>query len=178
MTLLTLLFILRIIHDLATATLVGSVIFNYFLLRPALRLIPPAHAVVIAQRVGNLFTYTGWTALVLLFLSGLLRLYYTGRLWFILTLDLYAHGPGRSLALMILFWFITVVSSTIMTFALRPKLMKKLMVSSNPTLADVEKRRTTQMTASSWLDWLQLLNVITSTLALIAGVSIVYGGLF
>ncbi|MBI4523592.1 MAG: hypothetical protein HY695_07255 [Deltaproteobacteria bacterium] len=178
MTLLTLLFILRIVHDLAAAILVGSVIFSYFLLRPALRLIPPAHAVVVAQRVGNLFTYTGWTALVLLFLSGLLRLYYTGRLGFIFTLGLFAHGPGRSLAIMILFWFFTVVSSTAMTFVLRPKLMKKLTISANPTLADVEKRRATQMTASTWLDRLQLSNVITSTLALIAGAAIAHGGLF
>ncbi len=178
MTLLTLLLLLRIIHDLAAATLVGSVIFSYFLLRPALRLIPPAHAVVIAQRVGNVFTYTGWTALILLFLSGILRIYYTGRLAFIFTLGLYAHRPGRALAFMIFFWFITVLSSTIMTFALRPKLMKKLTVSSNPTLADVEKRRAAQMAASARLDWLQLSNVITSILALIAGASIAYGGLF
>ncbi len=178
MSLLTLLLLLRVIHDFAAATLVGSVIFNYFLLRPSLRLIPPAHAVVIAQRVGSLFTYTGWTSLILLFLSGLLRLYYTGRLGFIFTLDLYAHGPGRALALMIFFWLITVLSSTVMTFALRPKLMKKLTVSSNPTLADVEKRRADQIAASGWLDWLQLSNVITAILALIAGVSIAYGGLF
>ncbi len=178
LTLLTLLFILRVIHDLAAATLIGSVIFNYFLLRPALRLIPPAHAVVIAQRVGNLFTYTGWSVLILLFLSGLLRLYYTGRLGFIFTLDLYAHAPGRSLALMILFWFLTVVSSTIMTFALRPKLMKKLAVRANPTLADVERRRATQIAASTWLDRLQLSNVITSIFALVAGVAIAHGGLF
>ncbi len=178
MSLLTLQLLLRLIHDLAAATLVGSVIFNYFLLRPSLRLIPPAHAVVIAQRVGSLFTYTGWTALILLFLSGVLRLYYTGRLGFIFTLDLYTYGSGRALALMIFFWFITVLSSTIMTFALRPKLMKKLTVSSNPTLADVEKRRADQIAASGWLDWLQLSNVITSILALIAGASIAYGGLF
>jgi hypothetical protein len=65
-----------------------------------------------------------------------------------------------------------------MTFALRPKLMKKLIVSSNPTLADVEKRRQDQMAASTWLDRLQFLNLITSTLALIAGASIALGGLF
>lgn len=178
LTLLTLLFVLRIVHALAAGALVGSVFFNYFLLRPSLRLIPPAHAVVVAQRVGNLFTYTGWTALVLLFLSGVLRLYYSGRLGFVFTMELYAHGPGRSLAFMIFFWFLTVVSSTIMTFALRPKLMKKLAVSSNPTLADVEKRRATQIAASSWLEWLQLVNVITATFALIAGASIPYGGIF
>lgn len=169
---------LRIIHILAAGVLVGSVIFNYFLLRPALRLIPPAHAVVIAQRVGTLFTYTGWTALVLLFLSGLTRLYLTGDLGILISHELYVHGHGRSLALMILSWFVTIVSSSIMTFVLRPRLMRKLPVNSNPTLADVEKRRTTQMESSTWLDRLQLLNVITSLLALIAGASIVDGGLF
>ena len=167
--------LLRIIHIFAAAVLVGSVIFNYFLLRPALRLIPPAHAVVVAQRVGNLFTYTGWTALGLLFLSGLLRL---GDPSIILKLDFYTSGYGRSLGMMIIFWFLTVVSSTIMTFTLRPKLMKKLSVSSNPTLADVEKRRADQMYASTWMDRLQLANVITATLALVAGASIAFGGLF
>jgi uncharacterized membrane protein len=175
---LTLLLLLRLIHDISAATLVGSVVFNYFLLRPALKLIPPAHAVVVAQRVGNLFTYTGWTALTLLFLSGLARLYYTGRLWLLISLDLYAHGPGRALALMVFFWFLTVVSSSIMTFALRPKLMKKLSVGSNPTLADVEKRRADQIYASGWLDRFQLANLITATLALIAGASVAFGGLF
>jgi len=175
---LTLLEILRLIHILAAATLVGSVIFNYFLLRPTLRLIPPAHAVVIAQRVGSLFTYTGWAALILLFLSGLLRLYFTGRLWLLVSLDLYAHAPGGSLAFMLLFWLLTVASSAYMTYALRPKLMKKLSVSSNPTLADVEKRRQDQMAASAWLERLQLLNFITSTIAAIAGASIAAGGLF
>ena len=166
---------LRIIHILAAGVLVGSVIFNYFLLRPALRLIPPAHAVVVAQRVGNLFTYTGWTTLGLLFLSGLLRL---GDPSIILKLDFYTSGYGRSLGMMIIFWLLTVVSSTIMTFTLRPKLMKKLSVSSNPTLADVEKRRADQMYASTWMDRLQLANVITATLALVAGASIAFGGLF
>jgi len=175
---LTLLFILRLLHVLAAATLVGSVIFNYFLLRPTLGLIPPAHAVVIAQRVGSLFTYTGWGALIVLLLSGLLRLYFTGRLWLLISFDLYLHAPGRSLALMVLSALLTVASSSYMTFALRPKLMKKLTVSSNSTLADVEKRRQDQMTASAWLDRLQLLNLINSTLAAIAGASIAVGGLF
>lgn len=166
---------LRVIHILAAGVLVGSVIFSYFLLRPALRLIPPAHAVVVAQRVGTLFTYLGWAALGLLFLSGLLRL---ADPLVVFRFHLYTSSYGRSLAMMILFWFLTVVSSTIMTFVLRPKLMKKLSVSSNPTLADVEKRRASQIAASSWMDRLQFANAVTSTLALIAGASIAFGGLF
>ncbi|MFQ5851427.1 MAG: hypothetical protein ACE5JU_12660 [Candidatus Binatia bacterium] len=172
------LLILRIIHVLSAAVLVGFTLFSYFVLRPVLQLIPPAHAVVVAQRVGTLFTYTGWTALGLLFLSGVLRLYYAGDLVVIFSLDLYAHGHGRSLAIMILSWFVTVATSSIMTFVLRPRVMKKLAVNSNPSLADVEKRRTAQIAASTWLERLQLVIVIFSTLALIAGVSIMYGGLF
>ena len=174
----SLLLTLRVIHVLSAAVLVGFTLFSYFVLRPSLRLIPQAHAVVIAQRVGTLFTYTGWTTLGLLFLTGVLRLYYAGDLGVVFTLDLYAHGHGRSLALMILAWFVTVISSSVMTFVLRPMVMKKLTVSSNPTLADVEKRRIAQIAASTWLERLQLITVITSILALIAGVSIMYGGLF
>ncbi len=175
---LTLLMILRAIHVLSASYLLGSSVYGYYLLRPSLTLIPPAHSVVIAQRVGTLFTYTGWTALGLVFLSGLLRLYLMGRLWLLFTLDLYTHAPGRALALMILSWLVSVVSSSIMTFGLRPRLMRKLMVSANPTLADVEKRRITQISSSTWLERFQLANLVAWTLAAIAGASISFGGLF
>ncbi|MBI2533237.1 MAG: hypothetical protein HYW03_13660 [Deltaproteobacteria bacterium] len=169
---------LRLIHIFSAAFLVGAAIFNYFLLRPALRLIPPAHAVVVAQRVGTLFTYLGWTALVLLFLSGLSRLYMLGALGILIDLELYTTSYGRSLAFMILFWFLTVVTSIYMTFVLRPKLMNKLSVNANPTLADVEKRRAAQMSSSKLLDRFQLANIITAVLALISGTSLLHNGLF
>ena len=175
---LTLLLILRIIHIGAASYLVGSSLYGYYLLRPALTLIPPAHSVVVAQRVGTLFTYTGWTAIGLALLKGILRLYLIGRLPLVFTLDLYAHGPGRSLALMILCWLVSVVSSSIMTFGLRPRLIRRLLVSSNPTLADVEKRRTTQIAAGTWLERFQLTNLIAWALAAIFGTSISFGGIF
>jgi len=176
-TLVTLLFILKIVHNLAAAFWIGSVVFNHFLVRPALRLIPAAHAVVIAQRVGTLFLYTGWTALGLLLLTGLLRLYYDGRLFLLFSLSLYTQPPGRSLLLMILCWLVIVTNVAIISFVLRPRLISKLLVTSNPRLADVEKRRAAQIAASLWLDRLNLINVIVSILALIGGVSVIYGGL-
>jgi len=169
---------LRIIHIFAAAFWVGSVFFNYFLLRPALLLIPAAHAVVVAQRVGTILLYTGWSALGLLFLSGALRLHYSGQLSLLFTLDLYTSGLGRSLALMILSWLVNVINVAIITFVLRPKLIKKLPVSSNPRYADVEKRRGDQIAASEQLERLNLINVIASAVALIAGGSVIYGGLF
>jgi uncharacterized membrane protein len=172
------LLVLRLIRIFSAAFLVGSAIFNYFLLRPALRLIPPAHAVVGAQRVGDLFTYLGWAALVLLFLNGLSRLYMLGALNILADPELYTTSYGRSLGFMILFWFLTVASSTYMTSLLRPKLMNMLSGSANPTLADVEKRRAAQMSSSTLLDRFQLANVITAILALISGTSLLHNGLF
>lgn len=175
---MTLLLTFRVIHILAAAILVGSAIFNYFLVRPALRLIPPAHAVVMAQRIGTSLTVLGWAVLFLLPASGFLRLYMLGGLGALLTTELYGSGYGRSLALMILFWFLTLINSAVMTFLLRPVLMKKLSVESNPRLSDVEKRRLAQAGASTWMERLQLAAVISSTLALIAGASMLSGGLF
>ena len=169
---------LRLIHIFSAAFLVGAAISSYFPLRPALRLIPQAHAVVVAQSVGTIFTCLGWTALVLLFLSGLSRLYMLGALNILTDLELYTTSYGRSLGFMILFWFLTVASSVYMTFVLRPRLMNKLSVSANPTLADVERRRAAQMSSSTLLDRFQLANIITAILALISGTSLLHNGLF
>jgi len=169
---------LRIVHDLAATIWVGSVIFNYFLLRPALTLIPPAHAVVVLQQVGTLFLYTGWTALGLLFLSGALRLTFFSDPWAMVTPGMYVNSYVRSVAVMVFFWLVTVVNVAIITWLLRPRLIRKLSADAQPRLADVEKRRLAQLASSAWLDRLNLINVITSTLALIAGASIGYGGLF
>jgi uncharacterized membrane protein len=175
---MTVLMTLRIIHILAAAGLVGSVIFNYFILRPALRLIPPAHAVVIAQRTGSSFAILGWVTLGLLLLSGALRLYFQGLLGALLTLDFYATAYGRSLGLMVLFWLVTVLNSGIMVFVLRPTLLRKLSVQSNPGLSDVTKRQAAQLAASWWLERLQLVTVIAAIVALIAGASVMLGGFF
>ena len=110
--------------------------------------------------------------------SGLSHLYMLGALGILIDLELYTMSYGRSLGFMILFWFLTVLSSTHMTFVLRPKLMNKLSVSANPTLADVEKRRAAQMSRTTLLDRFQLANVITAILALISGTSLLHNGLF
>jgi uncharacterized membrane protein len=171
-------FTMRLIHDTAAAFWLGSVLFNYFFLRPALLLIPAAHAVVISQRVGTIFLYTGWSALALLFLSGLARLYLMGDLAVMVSPALLIYGHGRSLALMLIAWLMVVVNVAIISFVLRPRLIQKLTVASNPSLADVEKRRAAQKTAYQWLERLNLINVAATTLAIMAGASIAEGGLF
>lgn len=175
---MTLALVFRILHVLSAAVLVGSAIFNYFFVRRALGLLPPAHAVVMAQGMGTSFTVLGWAVLILLPLSGGIRLYEGGRLAALAMPAFYATGYGRWVGVMILFWLLTLINTAVMTFLLRPVLMRKLSVESNPTLSDVEKRRLAQVSASLWMERLQLAAVISSTVALVAGASIFLGGLF
>lgn len=172
------LIVLKLIHDIAAAFWVGAVLYNYFLLRPALLLIPAPHAVVVSQRVGTIFLYTGWSALILLFLSGVGRLYLMGDLAVLFSPEILVYGHGRSLGLMVIAWLVTVANVAIISFVLRPRLVQKLAVGSNPSFADVEKRRAAQVTAYRWLERINMINVAVATVALIAGASIIEGGLF
>ncbi len=168
--------LLRVLHILAAAALIGGVIFNYFLLRPALRFVPPAPAVVIGQRVGTAFTWLGWITLVILGLSGGLRLIVRNQFWLLFTPWEWSSNAGWALTIMFIAWLVTVGSAAWMTVILRPVLMSKLTVQSNPDLAAAEKRRAGQMAASLWLDRLQLVNVVFTILAALAGSSVMYGG--
>ena len=172
------LLVLRLVHTLAAATLVGAIIFNYFIVRPALRFIPAAPAVVVAQRVGVGFTYLGWISLGLLAVSGVLRLALDGRLWAMLSPAFVGSGSGRLVLLMIGAWAITVIGSAAMTFLLQPVLLHRLTIRSNPDLLAVERRRDAQVRASEWLDRLQVLNLVSALMAVFAGTAVAFGGVF
>lgn len=175
---LTVMLVLRIVHILGVAGLVGSIFFNYIILRPSLAAVPPAYAVVIAQRTGTLFTYLGWTTLAMLVGSGALRLWQMGQLEGLFTLSFYETGRGRAIGLMVLGWLVTTIGSGIMSFVLRPVFMSKLGIDSDPDLAAVERRRNAQLAASQWLGRLQVMTLVASVVAAVAGASAQYGGLF
>lgn len=174
---MTLLLIVREVHVLSAIILVGAIIFNYTFLRPALNKIPPAHSVVVNQRVGAIFTIVGLTCLGLLLATGLTQLFLVGLWGYLLDPFFYLGRYGRWLAVMLVGWTAVLTDSLIMTFILRPKLTHKLVLNPDPTLADVEKRRTIQIAASALLDQLQLINLIFGVLAALAGASLIFGGL-
>lgn len=174
---MTLMLIVRAVHVLSAIILVGAIVFNYVFLRPALNKIPPAHSVVVSQRVGTVFTIIGLTSLGLLLATGLTRLFLVGLWGYLLDPTFYLDRYGRWLAVMLVGWIAVLTDSLTMTFLLRPKLMQKLPLDPNPTLADVEKRRTTQLNASTLLDRLQLINLIFGALAALAGATLMLGGL-
>ena len=174
---MTLILILRVIHIISAIILVGSIVFNYIFLRPALNKIPPAHSVVVSQHVGTTFTIIGLTCLGLLFATGLTQLILVGLWNNLLDLFFYLSRYGLWLAVMVFSWIAVLTDSLIMTFVLRPKLMQKLPLNPNPTPEDVEKRRAIQISTSNLLDWLQLINTVFGGLAALAGASLLQGGL-
>lgn len=176
MQLSIILLITREVHIISAVILVGSIVFNYFFLRPALNKIPPGHGVVVSQRVGTLFTIIGMSCLGLLLASGITRLILTGASSDLLNPYFYLGRYGRWIAVMFISWVAVLTDSIIMTFLLRPKLINKLTLDPNPTLVDVENRRTTQLAASNLIDRLQLINVIFGVLAILVGASLLMGG--
>ncbi|MFQ5874304.1 MAG: hypothetical protein ACE5JL_10950, partial [Dehalococcoidia bacterium] len=159
---------LRIVHILAAVVFLGGVFFYYFLLRPTLNRIPPAHAVVVNQRVGKLYAITAFTTLGLLVASGVLRLYFVGILDNALTGQFYASAYGRWFAVMIFGWLIATADTLIMTLVLRPRLLRKYPPDANPTRDEVTQRRMAQFRTSIWMDRLSLVGFASGAVAIIA----------
>ncbi|MDE3077281.1 MAG: hypothetical protein KGJ86_17840 [Chloroflexota bacterium] len=174
----TVMIVLRLFHIVAAAAFLGSIMFNFLIVRRSYGLIPPAHAVVIGQRIGTEFNYLGWASLGTLVVTGVLRLLVDGRLPMLATLDFYGGGAGRAIGLMIAAWVASVLTAGAMTIFLRPVLMSKLKVESNPGLSDVAKRRSAQTDANQWMTRLQVVSLVAALLAVIGGASAMYGGLF
>ncbi len=169
---------LRIVHILAAMVFLGGVFFSYFLLRPTLNLIPPAHAAVVSQRVGKLFSIIALTTLGLLVASGVLRLYFSGMLDNALTAQFYASAYGRWLAVMVLGWLIATSDALFLTLVLRPRVLRKYPPDANPTKDEVMARRLSQYNLSIWMDRMSLLGFVSGTVAILAGASLMFGGLF
>lgn len=175
---MTLLMLLRIVHVMAAVLFVGAAIFTSFLVRPTLRLVPPASAAVIAHRLGTWFAVLGWVILIVLPLTGVGRLYLQGMLGALISWDFYTTGYGRGLAIMIVSWLATSVTWALMTLMLRQEVMTAAPVTSNPGPAAIGTRRGEGLVSSARIERLQLAAVISSTIALIAGSSVLFGGLF
>ncbi len=70
--------LLRLVHIYAAIVLVGAVFFNTVVLMPALRRIPPAHSAVVAQKIGAGLMWLGGAAILLLGVTGFVRVWMLG----------------------------------------------------------------------------------------------------
>ncbi len=168
---------LRLVHITSAAVLVGGVFFNHFLLRPALARISPAQQGVVSAAIGKSFVYLAWGTLILLIASGFLRLHAMGTLSLLWEASFWSTSYGRWLAIMIGGWVVATLDATLLTFIARPLLMRRLPLIPRPTVDDMTGRREGQIQVGLWVDRLILLNLIATVVSMIAGGSLLFGGL-
>lgn len=66
------------IHISAAMFWIGGMLFFSIVLIPSLRKMPPADRAGLMSEIGRRFRLTGWTALGILLVTGLLRVYHLG----------------------------------------------------------------------------------------------------
>jgi hypothetical protein len=156
-----------VVHILAAIALVGSMWFNAFVLDPALQRVPPAHAATVADRIGGALAIIGPTTLVLLGVSGLIRLWYPGFLPLMIQGNFATSMSGGSLWLMILSWFVLVFTGTLSGIWYARVFSRKLPYSAG--LRELEERRAKQERLSTRQARLNYLNAGLGTLAALGG---------
>jgi len=164
--------IFRLIHIYAAIVLVGAIFFNAAVLVPALRRIPAAHSAVVSQKIGAGLMLLGGTAMILLGISGLARLYVKGQ--FARFFSLFFSGGFirnsyvRWMSLMFAAWLMLVVTSTASGIWYRTILTRKLPYSAD--LRELAARRVSQAWVSSWQERLFYINLALALLAVLGGV--------
>lgn len=160
--------ILRLIHIYAAITLVGAIIFNTLVLMPALRKVPPVQAGVVSQRIGAGLMKLGGSAIVLLGVTGFLRLWLMGQLPYVFSTSLFTLPQLRWIAVMMFAWFGLLITGTLSGIWYRNVLTKKLSYSAG--LRELEERRAAQEKISLWQDRLAYVNLTLALLAALGGI--------
>lgn len=160
-------------HLAAAVVYAGGAFMLHSPLRRALRMIPPGQASIVGSRVGRDFTYLTWVSLVLLGLTGYWMAFRYGwadlsaptTLW--INPLVLQTAKGAAMLIMALAWLIIVISASIITFVLRPRL--SLRVTSSATAEAANRAVAAISRADRSLDILALANFILATIAVLAG---------
>jgi len=166
--------ILAGLHLLFMAIFVGSNVFLDFLLTPRLDLIPPGQAARLGDKLGTDFAWLNWIALLGSPLTGLLLLWRLGNLPSLLDPAFYISGYGAALLTMMTIWLSLVITATILTFYLRPRVVVKLPYDA--TRQQVEGSRTDAIKYADWMKTFARYNVIASVVAVLIGGFLRFGG--
>jgi uncharacterized membrane protein len=157
----------RVVHVFAAIVLVGSIVFNAFVLQPALNRIPPAQSTVVAQKVGSGLLWWGTGALILLGVTGFVRLWLIGNLGRFFTWEFISGAYGRWVFLMAFSWFVLLVVGLLSAHWYLNILAGKLPYDAG--LRDLEEKRQAQERVTWWQDRLYYVNVVTAVLATLGG---------
>ncbi len=164
---------LRALHVVAVVTYVGGGVLLHGPLRRALRLIPPGQASIVASRVGGDFTYLSWMSVALWGSTGYWMAFRYGwgdvsaPLTLLINPRVLQLSKGVAMLVMVSVWYLILISASIITFVLRPRLA--LRVTPDATVEATDRAVATISRAARWIDALALANLGLATLALVAG---------
>lgn len=167
------------LHTLAFAVYIGGLVYAEFVLTPAADAVAPAQGVVVRRKAGDLQAIVAWTSLVVILVTGILRLSRMHLLaWpgtFFLQPAIASSGYGRTIFAMFGLWCVLVVLGATMTFGLRRVLVGKI----DPTLSQEERQRRQErmMGAARWMTVVMRVNLLVAVTIVVFGVSLRYGGL-
>src|SRR5665647_1127427 len=139
-------------HILFAALFVGGNVFLDFILTPRLDLIPPGQAARLGEKMGNDFAIYNWVCLIGLLLTGPLLAWRLGIEHSLITLSFYKTSYGAGLLAMESIWATLVVTGSIMTFYLRPRLIVKLPY--NAGRDEITADRDASIRYADWMRWL------------------------
>jgi uncharacterized membrane protein len=163
------------LHVIGVAVYLGGSIVMEFVVGPAQKAIPPAQAQVMGQRTADRFLVLAWSALGLILLSGILRLFTMDAEDYLLGESLWDTEYGRTLLLMVTLWTVLVVNGSIITFVLRPKLTGR--ASAGMTPAQAQAHQKDQLRAAGRLTWFTRIDMGIALVVALLGSSLGFGGL-
>jgi uncharacterized membrane protein len=167
------------VHSIAVAVYIGGAVAMEYVLKPAQRAIPPAQAQVMGQKTADRFLWLVWGALILILLTGALRLQHAGMLgwewpFFYGPLSLF-ESYGRTVLAMFLIWCVLVVNGLVITFVLRPRLAGRL--SARTPASGVAAAQGSKMQAATWVERLTRFDIVAALVAALLGASLRWGGM-
>lgn len=161
------------LHMLAAGIFVGS---NVLLERVIKRLdaVPPREAARLGELLGTDIVYINFIALITAGAVGIYRLASTGMIAAFAQAEFYTTGYGVAISLMILLWVTLIISSSVITFYLRPRLLVKLPFDTSRDA--LEQFGNSAMAANVWMTWLGRYNLTAGVLAFLIGGFLRLGG--
>lgn len=163
------------LHVLGVATYLGGSIIMEFVVGPAQKAIPPAQAQVMGKKTADRFLVFAWSALGLIVISGIMRLYSTGTEMFITGAALWDSAYGRTLMTMVILWFVLVINGSIITFVLRPKLVGR--TGAGVSATQVQAHQQGQIQAAAWVERITRIDLGIAMVVALLGTALQFGGI-
>lgn len=163
------------LHILGVATYLGGSIIMEFVVGPAQKAIPPAQAQVMGKKTADRFLIFVWSALALILISGIMRVYAIGQESYLFGSHLWDTDKGLTLMAMVILWCVLVVNGSIITFVLRPKLVGR--TGAGVSATQVQSHQQGQIKAAEWVERITRIDLGIALLVALLGSALQYGGI-